>query len=218
MGDSMRRVVTLTLALLALACSKDAAPPLETAAGDPAGAGSRPARVLELPEAAATTRPTPNAAAAPAGMAWDLPAGWTEVPTTSSMRRAQYRVQGPAGDAECIVYYFGPGQGGDAASNAARWAGQFRQPDGGDPVAAMRMTALDGTQLPVQIVEVAGTYDGGMTMTDAPAESLAGYMLLGGIAEGPDAPWFFKFTGPEGTVRAQRDAFIAMMRSLRLGS
>jgi hypothetical protein len=41
-------------------------------------------------------------------------------------------------------------------------------------------------------------------------------MLLGAIAEGPDAPWFFKFTGPEATVRAQRQAFVGMMRSLRV--
>ena len=38
-------------------------------------------------------------------------------------------------------------------------------------------------------------------MTDQPAEAQPGYMLLGGIAEGPDAPWFFKFTGPEATIR-----------------
>jgi hypothetical protein len=68
----------------------------------------------------------------------------------------------------------------------------------------------------VHLVEVTGTYDGGMTMTDAPAERLEGYMLLGAIVEGPDAPWFFKFTGPAATVEAQRDAFVGMMRSLRV--
>ena len=74
---------------------------------------------------------------------------------------------------------------------------------------------VDGARVTVQIVEVTGTYDGGMTMTDAPAERQPGWMLLGGIAHGPDAPWFFKFTGPEKTIRDQRDAFLGMMRSLQ---
>jgi hypothetical protein len=82
----------------------------------------------------------------------------------------------------------------------------------------MQVTKLEGTRVPVQVVEVTGVYDGGMTMTDAPAEQQTGYMLLGAIAEGGDAPWFFKFTGPEATVRAQHDAFVQMMKSLRPGS
>ncbi len=80
----------------------------------------------------------------------------------------------------------------------------------------MTVTEVEGAAVPVKLVEVTGTYDGGMTMTAAPAEAKPGYMLLGGIAEGPDAPWFFKFTGPEETVRAQRDAFVEMMSSIRV--
>ena len=56
-----------------------------------------------------------------------------------------------------------------------------------------------------------------MTMTDAPAESRSGHMLLGGIAMAADAPWFFKFTGPEATVNAQRRAFEEMLESLHVG-
>jgi len=100
-------------------------------------------------------------------------------------------------------------------ANARRWAGQFEQPGGGSSLDVMQVSTIDGTQVPVQIVEVTGTYDGGMTMMQAPPEKKAGFMLLGGIAEGPDAPWFFKFTGPEATVRAARDEFLAMMRSVQ---
>ena len=66
-------------------------------------------------------------------------------------------------------------------------------------------------------VEVAGTYNGGMTMGMEPAEPKAGYMLLGAVAEGADANWFFKLTGPEATVAAQREAFEGMLRSIRRG-
>ena len=74
---------------------------------------------------------------------------------------------------------------------------------------------VDGANFPTQLVSVTGTYDGGMTMTAAPAEARVGHMLLGGIVDGPDAPWFFKFTGPEATVRQNRDAFVDMLRSVR---
>jgi hypothetical protein len=41
-------------------------------------------------------------------------------------------------------------------------------------------------------------------------------MLLGAIVDGPDAPWFFKFTGPEATVREQAGPFSAMLTSIKV--
>jgi len=214
------RLVALLVAALSLAagCSKNASPPASDASAEntvAAGEGSsRSAKVLPLPGQGAV----PQSAGQPTSLTWDAPAGWVEETPSSQMRRAQYRVPGKAGDGECVVFYFGPGQGGDARSNAVRWAGQFEQPDGGDPAQAMRMYELEGASVPVQLVEVTGTYDGGMTMTAAPPDKKEDYMLLGAIAEGGDAPWFFKLTGPEATVRAQHDAFVGMMKSLRGGS
>jgi hypothetical protein len=101
-------------------------------------------------------------------------------------------------------------------ANAERWANQFVQPDGGSSVERMKVTELTGAPRPTRMVEVTGTYDGGMTMTDTPAPSQPGYMLLGAIVEGPDAPWFFKFTGPESTVREQAAAFESMLRSIHV--
>jgi hypothetical protein len=43
-------------------------------------------------------------------------------------------------------------------------------------------------------------------------------MLLGAVAEGPDSNWFFKLTGPEATVRAERAAFEGMLRTLKAGT
>jgi hypothetical protein len=40
-------------------------------------------------------------------------------------------------------------------------------------------------------------------------------MLLGAIADGPDAKWFFRATGPQATLEAQRAAFDRMIRSLK---
>jgi hypothetical protein len=213
-------LILIGAALLANGCSKNASPPAEPPPGEATAEAEvperqRPAKLLPLP---GDSSPPPGPAARAPGLAWEVPEGWVEEPPASSMRRAQYRVPGPGGDGECIVFYFGPGQGGDPAANAVRWAQQFKQPDGSSSVDRMQVAMLEGTRVPVQIVEVTGTYDGGMTMTDAPAEQKAGYMLLGAIAQGADGPWFFKFTAPEATARAQRESLEAMMRSIRAGT
>jgi hypothetical protein len=152
------------------------------------------------------------------GVRWKAPAGWVAETPSSPMRKAQYRVPGPAGDAECVVFYFGPGQGGGAMANAQRWAGQFKHPDGRPATDALKTTTLAVGNMQVLLVEVVGTYSGGMTMSMAPAEEKPGYMLLGAIAEGPDANWFFKLTGPEATVRAQHEGFAEMVKSLKKGA
>jgi hypothetical protein len=133
------------------------------------------------------------------------------------MRRAQYRVPGATGDGECAVFYFGPGRGGDPMANARRWASQFRQPNGSPSHDHLKTSNLDVGSITVLLVEVKGTYLGGMGMGGQRAQESPGYMLLGAVAEGPDASWFFKFTGPEKTVEAQRGAFEGMIRSLRTG-
>jgi len=220
------RSTTLTLVLLATiwvgGCSGDA--PDTGAAEQPSDSKEvqlPPSRTLTIPGQGSpgtqqATGMSPHGTGAnphDQGMFWKVPDDWTKEQPASSMRIAQYRAPGSGGDAECVVFYFGPGAGGDKQSNALRWAQQFEQPDGRDSKELMELTQLDGTATPVLIVEVTGTYDGGMAMSGAP-EKKPGYMLLGGIADGPDAPWFFKFTGPVSTIEAQREAFLTMMRSV----
>jgi hypothetical protein len=226
-------------ALTATACGGSGkAPPAadDTAAAGAAGDDGGNARLATLPEeddgdtesdelppghppidpSASGLPPVPSVGGTAKELVWDVPADWEEVPPASSMRHAQYRVPGPGGDGELVVFYFGPGQGGDARANAERWAGQFQGPGGGP--APMDTRTLEVGGRPVLMVEVHGTYSGGMTMMGAPSQSLDSYMLLGAIAEGPDAPWFFKLTGPEATLEAQRDAFDRLVQSLHAGA
>jgi hypothetical protein len=176
----------------------------------PVGAGAKTASGLPpVPEGAGT---------GDAALAWTAPATWIAEKPASSMRRAQYKVPGGAGDGECVVFYFGPGQGGDPMSNAQRWAEQFTLADGSPAQSAMKTSEIVVGGLKVVIVEVAGTYKGGMTMTMEPAAPKPGYRLLGAIAPGPDANWYFKFTGPDATVKDQRAAFMSMVSSLKHGA
>jgi hypothetical protein len=154
-------------------------------------------------------------AAAPAhaqGVVWTAPASWKSETPSSAMRRAQYRIGGPGGEAECVVFYFGPGQGGDADANVARWAGQFRGADAKAP----RRREIKVGDLSIVMVEIAGTYVGGMGGTAAGPER-PDSMLLGAIVPGGDANWFFRAVGPRATLESQRAAFERMIRSVKRG-
>jgi hypothetical protein len=161
--------------------------------------------------------PPPGSGSGAASLVWTDPKGWVREAPSSSMRRAQYRIPGSAGDGECVVFYFGPGQGGSAEANAMRWADQFEQPDGRPSRQALKTRSLEVNGVRVLVTELTGTYRGGMPGGPA-APTRPGYMLLGAIARGPDANWFFKAVGPRPTLEAQRAAFEAMVASIRRGN
>lgn len=159
--------------------------------------------------------PAEGSGAGDTGMSWTAPANWSVEPPSSAMRRAQYRVPGPGGDGECVVFYFGPNEGGDVRGNVERWASQFPQADGSP--AQPRTSEIKVGPIPVTMVEIRGTFAGGMgsAPTGGPKEN---YMLLGAVAKGPDANWFFKFIGPAQTVEAHRAAFQSMIKTLHTGA
>jgi hypothetical protein len=170
---------------------------------------------LALLGAGPTVPPPPAGSGAGAqGLVWTAPPGWTAQPPSTSMRRAQYSIAGPGGHAECVVFYFGPGQGGDARANAARWASQFHGAGGAPAASATREVKVGA--LSVLVVEVTGTYVGGMGGgPTGPAQ--ADYMLLGAIVPGPDANWFFRAVGPRATLAPQKAGFERMIHSIKRG-
>jgi hypothetical protein len=221
-------VLMLVAMTIAVSCGGSGSAPSSASpqSTSPAPPPTEPAGEAKLPpghppvSAGATSSaiqpPPPGSGTGSAGMSWAVPEGWLQETPSSSMRKAQYRVPGPGGDGECAVFYFGPGQGGDPLSNAQRWAAQFKKPDGSLAADALKTSELQIGEMKVLRVEVRGTYAAGMTM-GSPTEEKPGYMLLGAIAEGPDSNWFFKLTGPEKTVEAQREAFETMLNSLKKG-
>ena len=63
-----------------------------------------------------------------AGLKWTDPPGWASQ-GSAPFRVVTYSVPAIPGSekAECIVYFFGPGQGGSVEANLDRWKGQFSQ-------------------------------------------------------------------------------------------
>ena len=210
-------VAAVALLATLVACSGGPEAPVDDPAGGQASAagGGGGARTLAIPGQELPEGHPPTGATGQGAMTvvWDVPEGWATETPASSMRIAQYRVPGPGGDGECVVFFFGVGQGGDPMANAVRWAGQFTQPDGRASQDVMQMEQLQAGEIQMLVVELTGTYVN-LMVND---EEMPGHMLLGAIAPGPDANWFFKFTGPKATVESERAAFEAMLRSLRSG-
>jgi hypothetical protein len=122
------------------------------------------------------------------------------------MRAATYTVD----DAECVVYFFGQGQGGGVQANIDRWKGQFSQP-GGQPVTPKTAKrTIHG--LPVTTVDLAGNYAGMGPMGGASAPK-SGYRMLGAIIENPGGNIFLKFTGPAKTIVANQGKFEQLLGS-----
>ena len=172
------------------------------------GAGALAIAVIAV--VVATSAPAALAQSKP--LTWTAPSGWVAESPRSAMRKAQYGIPGKGGDAECVVFYFGPGEGGSARDNTARWVSQFRRADG-KAVTDAKTRAIKIGDIPVTMVEVAGTYVGGMGGRPGPEQP--DQMLLGAIVEGADANWFFRATGPRATVDAARADFEKMIRSIK---
>jgi hypothetical protein len=149
------------------------------------------------------------------GLRWTPPAGWKSE-GTAPMRAATYKVPPAIGDqdgAECVVYYFGTGQGGSVQANIERWTSQFTGPDGKPATNNVGKKTVHG--LPVTTIEVTGSYSGmGGPMATAKTVK-TGYRLLGAIIEDAGGNVFLKFTGPIKTIAANERSFQQLLESFQ---
>jgi hypothetical protein len=150
-----------------------------------------------------------------AGIRWTPPATWkAEAPRP--MRAATYSIPLAAGEqgvAECVVNFFGQGQGGGVDANIERWRGQMRGPDGTPATAKIDKRTVRG--IPITVIDTTGTYTGMGGPMMGGAKTAAGYRLIGAIAEGPGGSVFFKLTGPIKTVAAQQKNFEQLLASIQ---
>jgi len=149
-----------------------------------------------------------------AGIDWTVPAGWAAA-GEKPMRVATYLIDPADPKAECVVYYFGEGQGGATDANISRWINQVKQPDGSDSNAKAQRGKVTSECCEVATVEVGGTYlfsAGPMMQTQ---EERPDYVLLAGIAPAPKGNVFFKMTGPKANAEKSREAFMTLLKSIK---
>jgi len=141
------------------------------------------------------------------------PSAWTSEPPSSNMRLAQFAT--PAADGaeagEAVVFFFGSGQGGSVDANLQRWSNQVKD-DAGNPVQP-KIEKPSGTKFPTTVAEYTGTYARTMGM-GASSEAKPGQTMIAGIVETPRGSLFIQLYGPTATVDAQREAFLAFVKSV----
>lgn len=158
------------------------------------------------PAAPGTAAPAPASPAAPAAPAlvgdgsltWQAPDGWTLAPAVSA-RYATFTVAGADGaKAELAITHFPGDVGGDLA-NVNRW----RQQIGLEPIDAAALaplvTKLSAGPKSISLVDATGPQN---------------RLVAGWARHGADT-WFFKFTGPDALVGAEKAKFTAFLESVR---
>jgi len=150
-----------------------------------------------------------------AGMRWTMPAGWkSEAPRP--MRAATYTIPAAPGDkvgAECVINYFGRGEGGAVDANIERWKGQVVGADGKPARATVATRTVRG--IAMTTIDSSGSYSGMGGPMATPSAPVPGYRLLGAIVQGPQGNLFIKFTGPAKTVAANQAKFDQLLASIQ---
>jgi hypothetical protein len=148
------------------------------------------------------------------GLKFKAPGGWEFEHPASSMRRAQFGVQGKNGTAGLVVYFFGNQGAGSAQDNIDRWVGQFKKADG-TPVTAAKPVERQIAGLKATQIEVAGTYAAGMGSGAPERQSQTGQRMIATIVETPSGPFYFKFLGEDKTVTENRKPLEGLLESMK---
>ena len=147
----------------------------------------------------AAPSPVPPPAAADGRVTWQLPQGWSQAAAAGAMRYATIGMSAADGaTGELVVSHF-PGDVGGDLENVNRW----RQQAGVDPVDEAGLAALV-TQL------TAGPET--LSLIDITGPKVR--LTAGWTRHGPDT-WFFKLTGPDSLVAAEKARFTAFLESVR---
>ena len=198
----------LAAGLLALGCKEKKPETMYVDATGSIGAPAAPESALSdaIGAAGVAPAPAPDGVVRVAGITLTPPAGWARSAAGSAMRAAEFDAEG----VEVVVFYFGPGQGGSAEQNIARWSAQVLGADGAP--APARRDHVDAEGLRLSIVESIGTYQSGMP--GAEPTPMANTTLLAAVIEGaPGGSVFVRAVGPTDAVAAQRDSILGFLRS-----
>lgn len=139
-----------------------------------------------------------------------LPADWLGEESTSSMRLAQYRIASDS-DVVCVVFWFGAGAGGSLQANFDRWTQQFAD---GATIASEEIDVADRVR--ASVLEVRGRYVAEVTPGAAERHDEPDWAMLAAYLDVPEGPLFLRLVGPSAEVVAQREAFVAWIRSFQV--
>lgn len=181
-----------------------------------AGCGREEVRIYQIPKEVPQPETMPaNAAhahgtpAAPAQVRWTLPPQWVEQPA-GGMRVGSFTVTGQNGAKADISIIPIQGKTGGELDNVNRWRGQVGLP----PVAAADLPKLTENvvigSVKAHLFDMVGEKPG-----DAgPKKERA----IAALLESSGTTWYFKITGEDSLVTAQKPAFVQFLKSLSFAS
>lgn len=134
---------------------------------------------------------------------WEVPSGWKSAPATT-MRLASFVIPGANGQTgDLSVVALGPAAGG-ALANVNRWRDQLGLPAVDDAGLARSTSTVDVTGGDrALVVELKGE------------GASAGKGMLAAIVTRPDRTWFYKLTGDDVLIAAERNNFVQFVRSVK---
>lgn len=165
-------------------------------------------------QTSATVTPVPTGGLA--GIDLNVPEGWRQVPPSSSMRVAEFRLAGARpNDKEATLAVFA-GRMGTVEANINRWIGQFSQPDGSASGSQARRWHKTVDGMPVALVDVPGTYAPNMGMSQGPPPTPEpGFRMLGAIVDYGPKFYYFKLVGPRDTVSIWATSFETFINNIK---
>lgn len=153
------------------------------------------------PTAATPPHTLPNANPTGPALTWTAPPSWAKIPNANRFDRARYEVGDAAG--EKAIATVTAGIGGSVPMNVNRWRGQLG-------LGAASETELREAAIPVATPDSNG-YIFDLSATDGSRKILAAILPI------PGDTYFIKLDGPGTIVDAERDAFMAMVNSSKIG-
>lgn len=143
------------------------------------------------------------------GLVLVVPEEWQRAPGRSSMRKGEFVLSGPGGEARLVVYRF-EGGAGTASQNIERWSAQIEPKPGGEP----KTGKLEANGLRITSLEAAGRF-AGQNMPGMPAQPpIDDARLLAAAIEGSGDPYYLKLVGPAATIDPWLPAWNEMLSKL----
>ncbi|MDA8744898.1 hypothetical protein N9N28_09730 [Rubripirellula amarantea] len=143
-----------------------------------------------------------------------IPADFKRVKPQSMILEHEFQASEGEGDDAKVARVTMMASGGGVQPNIARWKGQFT---GGDD-AAKKVEVMDAGQWKIHVVDTNGNFSermGGGPFAGGKVVNRKDYGMTGAILESPTGKLFFvKMIGPQSTVKANRDAFLKMVKSI----
>jgi hypothetical protein len=145
----------------------------------------------------------------------EVPVAFKRVQPKSRIVKHEFQAKAGEGDDAATARVTLMGASGEIAKNIKRWKDQF---SAGDPDAQKTEETKLG-QWTVYIVDVNGNYGepvrGGGPFAGGRVVQREGYAMTGAILVNPAGrKYFAKLIGPEAVVKANREAFVKMVKSI----